>query len=101
VDDDGEVEDCDSCAARQAEIERLRARVAQLEAANASLRQAVTNRDYERPPTTNERRAAPSLSQEMPWWRSAPGCRAWLGGHPRDDREDVRILPVGSMLDQS
>jgi cell division protein FtsB len=50
VDDDGEVEDCDSCAARQAEIERLRARVAQLEAANASLRQAVTNRDYERPP---------------------------------------------------
>jgi hypothetical protein len=37
-------------AALQAEIERLRARVARLEAEKAALLRAAVDRDYERPP---------------------------------------------------
>jgi len=88
--------------ARQAEIERLRARVAQLEAANASLRKPSQPGLRAGRPTTNERRAGASLSQEMPWWRSAPGWPERGSEAPSEMTGKMfASFQVGSMLDQS
>lgn len=41
---------CARCAALEAELDRLRAKVARLEADKATLLKAAADRDYERPP---------------------------------------------------